>query len=205
MAHKIFTIKNEKLVIHDELILADKYVRKIIEQTESTTKFKGGGTRAAEELAFVYYVADFNSPFNRHGYEEADAVREAKKKIGLPFSWKPSKAVYEAIDAYRSHQSNVSTDTILELLKTFRLHKSVIAKVRASLSAAIKTEKLSKSEAAEITGLIGYILELAKEIPKTVRDLKKAIRELETEDELDREQIRGTEENVPESADPDMA
>jgi len=205
MAHKIFIIKEGGLKIADELILANKWVKKIIEQNyDEPTKFKGGGNRAIQELSFVYYMADYNSPLNRHGYDTAEAITKAKEKLGLPLTWKPNEIVNNAIDEYREHQSNVSTDTILELLKAFRLYKDVVSKVRASLAASLKVDKLSKSEATSMTNEIGYLIELSKELPKVTRDLKKAIRELESEDSVDMDKIRGTDEAVPRSADPEL-
>ena len=204
MPHKIFTIKEGKLLINDELMLGNKKVREVLEQSNTSTKFNSGGTRAIQELMFIYYVADFDSPFVRNGYPESEAFMKAKEKIGLPLTWAPNKILTEAIEEYREHQSSVSRDTIIELLKAFRLHKEIVTKVTASLRDSLRASKITRSEASEATNMIGYLMELSKELPKTVRDLKKAIKELETEDSIEHDLLRGTDEAVPESADPTL-
>jgi len=58
--------------------------------------------QATKELAFVYFYAKFDSPYE--AYEEYDRVLKVKKAVGLEEKWKIDKDIQEAIDYFKEVQ-----------------------------------------------------------------------------------------------------
>lgn len=57
---------------------------------------------AAKELAFIYFYAKFDSPYE--AYEEYDRALKIKKAVGLEEKWKVDKDIQEAIDYFKEIQ-----------------------------------------------------------------------------------------------------
>lgn len=196
---KIFTIKEGDIVIHREVILTFPNFKKIL--TRDKDRFK---KKAFKEFCYIYHRADSHSQPNRAGYNKEEAHEYAVDKSGLDKSYRPDILVSKAIGDYRGEQGSVARDTIIELLKTFRFYKDVIVKVRATLESMLKVDKLSHDAAVDILNLIKLAIAEGKEIPIIAKELRKAITELEIDEgQHDVELVRGTEEAVPMSADPD--
>ena len=62
---------------------------------------------AIKEIAFVYWYAKFDSPYDQ--YEEPEKTKQITKSVGLE-DWKPDKDIYEAIDFFKGLQRTKSMD-----------------------------------------------------------------------------------------------
>lgn len=195
---KIFTIKDGDVIIHREIILTIPSFKKIL--TRDKDRFK---KKAFKEFCYIYHRADHHSLPNRAGYTKEEAHTYAVDKSGLDKGFRPDIQVNIAIKDYRDEQGSAGRDAIVELLKTFRYYKVAITKVRNTLQSILDKDKLSYDEAVNVLNLIKLSIVEGKEIPILIRDLRKAVTELEVDEGAhDVDLIRGTESTVPMSADP---
>ncbi len=199
---KLFTIVNGDIVINKIELLAIPTFKYLLSRDKGIGKdhFK---KQAFNELLYIYYIADKKSLPNTKGYNDKDTADYAIHICNFGVGWKPDDVIIKAIDIYIKEQSTISTDTINELVKTFRFTGSVIKKVRASIEDLLNTEKLTKEQASEVLGLIEIIIKFGKDIPQLTRDLNTAISELYKDDDADIELLRGSKEPIPMSANPD--
>lgn len=200
MAKEIIVVKEGKVTVNSEIILAYESFNNIWKQTGASKKFVQGGERAIKELGYVGVIAGATSIPNANGYNEVEADEYAREKLGLPASWEPSDYVKAAIKDYRDETESIAGGTINELIKTFSLTKLVIKKTRASLQARLSQPSLTVDQAKEVMGLIQISIDNAAKIPKITRDLRDAMHEYSIdEDDGDDLRMRGTGELVPDS------
>ena len=112
MSFKLFDVTEGKLIVNRHEVLTVESFRTIL--TRTTNK-----DLAFLELAFVYFIADYDSPFNKQGKSTKDATKLAISKLGMPSNWRPDEVVHQAIKDYRDLNNNVAKDLIDELLKIF--------------------------------------------------------------------------------------
>lgn len=206
MARELIVVKEGKVTINNELILVYKSFNSIWKQDDTNKKYIVGGERAIKEIGYVGIIAGNTSVPNMNGYSEAEADEYARDKLGLPKTWQPSLHIQQAIIDYQDETASVAKDTINELLKTFRLTKLVIAKIRASLQARLTQASLTAEQAVEILNQLGLTIKYAAEVPKITRDLRDAIHEYNVEeDDEDDVRMRGTGEKVPDSMIPEKS
>jgi len=186
------------IIINRPVILTFPSFKKILTRDKDQRKVK-----AFRELAYVYHRADAHSLPNRSGYDAKESHTYAVSKSGLSEDFKPDIPIINAIRDYKDEEGNVAKDNIIELLKTFRYIGTVVKKVRKTLESMLDVPALSHDSAVQVLNLIKLLIAEAKEIPVITRELKKAITELEIDSgDHDVAKIRGTDEEVPGSADP---
>lgn len=194
----IFDYKAGMITINRSVILTFPSFKKILTRDKDQRK-----TKAFKEFAYIYHMADGHSLPNRSGYDPKESHTYAVAKSGLDKGFKPDIPIVNAIRDYKDEEGNVAKDNIIELLKTFRFIGVVVKKVRKTLEAMLDVPALSHDTAVQILNLIKLLIAEAKEIPVITRELKKAITELEIDSGVhDVAKIRGTDEEVPGSADP---
>lgn len=204
MSVKLFNVKEGVLVVNTPEILAVESFKDIIKRDKNvinnTTK-----TLAFKELAYVWFIADYDSPLNKQGKAIKDASKIAIDKVGLDSSWKPDAIIHKAIADYKDLNFNVAKEVIDELLKTFAYYGKVVGKVRKSIEVILDTNSgLTKTQAQEIVELMSTVMAISKGIPNEIKNLTIALTDLNTDATKEyRDQLRGTEETVPDSADPD--
>lgn len=64
--------------------------------------------RALKEIAYVYWFARFDTPFDN--YQDLDKILQIKKNVGLDEDWKPDKLIEDAIVFYREGQHTKSME-----------------------------------------------------------------------------------------------
>ena len=66
---------------------------------------------AVRELAFIYHLADYNSPYGQ--YIDNDVRMEAIAKDIMPSGWKPDTIVMEAVDKYKELKQTLYTHLLI--------------------------------------------------------------------------------------------
>lgn len=198
MSFKIFKFEDGTLTVDTIELLGIDSFRSIIKGNKTAKE------QTFKELMYVWLMADNDSPVNRQGKSGKEASEFAKAKAGLPKEWKPYPDIERAIVDYADANSSVAKDVISELLKTFGYYSKVVTKVRGHLENTINSSTaLNKVQAEEIVGLIKSIIAISKDIPNEIKNLNVALADLKlTENKADRDVLRGTDDIVPDSADP---
>ena len=194
----IFKINEDgKLVVNTIELLSYDSFREIIKRDKTKDL-------AHRELAYIWFMADPESPIFKKGLEGKEAHNFILSKISFPDRWKPDSVVLKGIEDYRDSKLSVVNEVIGELLKSFKYYGNIVKKVRGSITTIMDTNAgLTKTQAQEALDLISTLIEISRTIPKEVRALKDAIKELENDGTYaERTLLRGSDEEVPDSADP---
>lgn len=201
MKYELFSVnENGKLGIKlKELLTIDSF-KTIIERDTNKPKEK-----AFKELAYIWFMADYDSPCFLKGLQGKRADEFSKDKVALPKSWKADEVVLKGIRDYKDCQSDVVDDLVAEILTSFSYYQRIVVKVRKSIENIMDSDAaITKDQAKDLTDLLSGTLSMAKSIPTEVSNLKRAVGELRRNDaNEDRDYLRGTDEVVPDSADPD--
>lgn len=207
MAIKIFTLDKDNNVTINKIEITTYPAFNKILRRDTGSKGDADGRKkiqAFKEFAYIYQFADVLSEPNRQGYDDVERIKYAKKHAGLDEDWKIDSTIAEAIDIYKSEQTDISTDIILELLKTFRLSKKVITRVRQSLEKKLLVDSFNNDVAVEVLGLIETSINFGRDIPTLTKELNKAITEVQFNIE-NAELMRGSKLPIPRSAMPENA
>lgn len=206
MSYKLFTIKDNNIVINKPEVLTIPAFTNILRRDKgSPGDFDGRKKyKAFKEFAYIYHMADVKSVPNANGFNKAKANKYAIEKSGLDKDYKPDKVVREAIAIYKEAQDTLPRRTIMELTKTYSFLQNVFIKVRTNIEDILTTDKLTKDQTIEVLDLINVLIQQGEKLPTLTEKLTSAIGQLERADEKNNNTImRGTDEPVPQSADPD--
>jgi hypothetical protein len=134
--------------------------KKIWDRDKSKTK-----DRAKNELAYIYYLCDYKSPyFNTSNLEER---HEEIKKAIFASTWEPDNVITEAVDFYRERQRTFSLVLLEDAIGAM-----------ARLSSYIRTINFDENEINGKTGEvrpkhdIKKFADTMKGIPATLKALK---------------------------------
>lgn len=206
MGYKLFNFNKGVIEIDKIEILTVPEFKEILRRDKGSEGDSDGRKKykAFKEFAYIYHMGDPRSKPNVDGFNDIQAHDYSIMMAGLDSKYKPDNIVISAVRIYEEANSDPATESIQELLKTYAFVKTIFKKVRRSIEDIVKNDKLSKEQAAEVLGLINTLIQQGREIPELTRDLRKAIKELESADTNDNlEVMRGNKLRVPSSADPD--
>lgn len=158
---KIFNFKNFQVIVDPEVLTIPEFFT-IWDKDKTKDK-----TKAFKELAYVYHMADFNSPYSNLSEEKK------KQRVGNDImkneKYNPPSYVLEAITKYKElsitpkerllmsakrkidqvaeymDNSNVSDETLTNILKIFKDLQPIVANFD-NLEEAVRKEKLNKTE-----------------------------------------------------------
>lgn len=158
---KLLTMKKWQLTVSEEAWGLAPF-RKILEKDKSKEK-----ENAIKDMTFIWFYADIRSDYLNMSPEIREA--EIKKDIGLPANWTMSKEVKEAIEFYNKDATALQ-----------RLYRQTLASVQAigdylENAAALLAERDNNgrpvNDIAKITGAV-------QKVPKMMRDVKEAYKEV---------------------------
>jgi len=108
---KLFSIKNNSVNFSPEALLIPEF-RVLWDRDKFTGRMK---VSATEELAYVFFMTDYQSPYMVYPEEERKVIVKKEQVLSRP-RWKPDAAVILAIEKYEKLQQTPS----LRLLKAVR-------------------------------------------------------------------------------------
>ena len=205
-ASKIFKIvDNEVTIVSIDAALRgsinEVWKRKNASISDPTGKKKEYNFR---ELIYIYLIADYESYPNSKGYSDTDAHKYALEVTGLPNTWIPDTIVKRAIEEYKDLQADVLKEEINEILKTFRNNTVIVKKISSAITKELNKSTLTKDEIKELIGLQGLLIQMSSDIPKQQAILSTTLEAIRNRGKADEyEFLRGSDEVVPASADPD--
>jgi hypothetical protein len=197
MSLSLFKLVDGNLVVNTIELLGIDSFRSIIKDNKTAKE------HTFRELMYVWLLADNKSPINKLGKSGKEAVQMAIEKAGLSNDWKPSSSVKQALVDYKDFNSNIAEDVVSELLKVFGYYTKVVGKVRKSIENLLEGEALNKTQTIELVELMTTVITISKSIPHEVRNLNEALVEFQkNETKAEYDIMRGSDEEVPDSADP---
>ena len=147
-----------------------KPFKKLWDRDKSKTK-----ETATNEFAFLYFYCDPRSDY-QYIVDDEDRMKAVKEGIGIPESWKPDKAMQDAIALYKSFEAPSS------------------ALLRAALEGVEKVQRLLKDFEPDDTKSLKEYLTAMKLIPEVASMIKEA--EKAINDEMEYGEARGAMEKA---------
>ena len=200
---KIFKVdESGQLAVNTPELLTVNSFRGIIKRDKAaTTSTK---LLAFKELAYVWWMSDYDSPVVKQGKSTKDGHKFAVVKIGLDADWVADDLVKQAITDYKECQYSVPKEVISELIKAFKNYGTIVNKIRKSLDTLVATnDTLSRDKAKEALELTSLLIDISKSIPREIKNLKEAMTDLDKEERYDNaERLRGSDDVIPDSANP---
>ena len=118
---------------------------------------------AMKEIAFVYWYAKFDSPYDQ--YEDPEKTKQIAKSVGLELDWKVDKEIKDAIDFFKD----------LQRTKSMEYLESVEYAVK-SMSAYLRSTDISETiESGPRKGELVHDLNKFKALAKDMPDMLEAI------------------------------
>jgi hypothetical protein len=141
---------------------------KMLKRDKSTEK-----QRALKEALFVYFWCDIRS--NYIHMSEEDKLSEIKKDIGLPATWKKDAIVDECIELYTRVSSSVIEQLYIQSLKSAQAIGDYLENAAVLLA--------ERDNNGRPVNDISKITNANEKIPKLMRNLKEAYKEVVKERE----------------------
>ncbi len=159
-----------KITIHPEALMVKEY-KAIWDRDKSKGKKK-----ALKEISFIYYNADYKSPFSK--YDDETKNKEIRKTLGLEEGWEPDSKIKAAIDRYNELQKTPSLDFLESVREALNRLKKFYREVDF-----FATDKNGKP-IYDVKKLTGAIKD-SKGLLDNINDLEEKVKqELETEGRL---------------------
>lgn len=165
---KLLNLKNYQVEVTDEALLC-KPIRDLLTKDTSPTK-----ENFFTQCSIIYFMADPRSSYN-YIVDEKERFEEIKKQEGLPKTYKITKELQTAIDAYKK---SVQTTSSL-LLEDARMAVDKVRKFLRDVDLAAIDERTGKPiyTINTVTSALKMIPQLAKDITETERLVTKELEE----------------------------
>jgi hypothetical protein len=147
---------------------------------------------AMRELAYVYFMCDFEAYPVQHGLNEKEAHKYAVKNSPLDKEYQPDDIVLAFMKQYEAEHLTPTKRTIKTLIRVFTLNEKLVEKIEANLNASLDLPVLNSAQIAELLGYQKQLMSIAVDVPKTVKELRNAMSLLEEEEKI-QQVIRGGE------------
>lgn len=174
---KLFEMKNWELTISEEAYGITPF-KKILERDKSKEKEK-----AMKEMLFIYFYSDVKSDY-QYITNKKDKAEEIKKDIGLPKSWKIDKVIENAIELYVKRSQTIIEKLYVQSMKSASEIGNYLENTKALLEERDKMER-------PVTD-INKISQSVQRVPKLMRDLKEAYKEVIKEKEDNENKQKGS-------------
>lgn len=155
---------------------------------------------AFREFAYIYYRCDFEAYPAQHGLTEKEAHTYAIKHSGLAKDYVPDEVVLAAMKQYENEHLSPAKNAIKTLIRVFALNEKLIEKIEINLTTSLELPVLTAPQISELLAYQKQLIEIATNVPATVKKLREAMNLLEEEEKV-QQVIRGG-EYKPDSMDP---
>lgn len=164
---KLLNLKNYQVEVTDEALLC-KPIRDLLVKDTSPTK-----ENFFTQCSIIYFMADPRSSYN-YIVDEKERFEEIKKQEGLPKTYKITKELQTAIDAYKK---SVQTTSSL-LLEDARMAVDKVRKFLREVDLTLLDDKGKPVYTINtVTSALKMIPQLAKDITETERLVTKELEE----------------------------
>lgn len=164
---KLLNLKNYQIEVSDEALLC-KPIRDLLTKDTSPTK-----ENFFTQCSIIYFMADPRSSYN-YIVDEKERFEEIKKQEGLAKTYKITKELQTAIDAYKK---SVQTTSSL-LLEDARMAVDKVRKFLREVDLTLLDDKGKPVYTINtVTSALKMIPQLAKDITETERLVTKELEE----------------------------
>jgi len=168
----VFKEEQGKLVIDPEVKFILEF-RKLIGRDKDRQK-----RNAMKELAFIFYVVDFKSPYSV--YDEVEKIKRSIKTCGFDDTWKPDKPVKDAMRVYDELQDTPAIQslrtirsTLFTSLKAVRFVQDYLDRIIETMNSTTDEDDLENPTDPEgLIKTVNELLKLSDKLPSTIATLE---------------------------------
>jgi len=148
---------------------------------------------AFKEFTYVYFRCDFEAYPAQHGLNEKETHDYAAKQAGLGKDYQPDELVIAFIKQYEKEHLTASKQAIKSLIRIFALNEKIVEKIEQNLTESLKLPILQPGMITELLTYQKQLIDIATNVPATVKKLREAMNTLEEEEKM-KQVARGGEE-----------
>ena len=165
----VFKEENHRIIIDPEVKFIPAFAKLIARDKDRQKR------NAQKELAYVYYVCDFLSPYNIYDSEERDI--RSQRACNFKDGWKKDVVIKKAIEQYQELQKTPAIQSLESIRESLFTALKAVKFVRAQLNAQIEffTQESDPDVEVDTENLIktvNELLKLADKIPNSISTLE---------------------------------
>lgn len=187
---KFFEIVNNNLVfLRDEALMVKEF-KALWQRTKIMEGDHDGRKKRLNQLEFIYVqkMSDVLLGSNIYaGFTDREKDAKIREDIGMPKGWNPDSVVRVAIEKWVEVQATYSPSVYIlkNMLQGLMLSGSAIETINKQLQSLIHTNDslisdnmsvedvvLATENSKSIVALIGEVLKLGKDVPKTINEIQ---------------------------------
>ncbi len=149
----------------------------------------GDKTRARQELAYVYFLTDYRSPYLKEPDDERR--RKVKRDLRLPAGWEPDGDIEFAILRYREMQETPTLRALLSITGTLSTADRMIGVLRNQIEKGLDDKNLDPLKIEQLVKQVGDVLKLAASMPNTVKTIGELTESVKKEQSNNTTKLRG--------------
>jgi hypothetical protein len=187
---KFFEVVNNNLVFLRDEVLMIKEFKAVWARNKIMEGDHDGRKKRLNQLEFMYIqkMADVLLGSNIYaGFSDKDKDAKIREDLGMPKGWNPDDTVRAAIVKWSQIQATYSPSVYIlkNMLQGLMLSGSAIETINKQLNSLIETNNnmisdnmtvedvvLATENSRAIVALIGDVLKLGKDVPKTISELQ---------------------------------
>lgn len=159
---QLFKEIDHQVVIDPELRLIPEFA-KVIRRDKSRSKLN-----AIKELAYVYFVYDYKSPYAIYPEDERKVRVGIDQKLGD--NYEPDEVVSAAIEAYKRYNVTPAVATLVSVREGLLTSSKLIDAMRKRIDAA-----LSNPDDSDIEPIVEHVvklLDISQKLPKSIDSIE---------------------------------
>jgi len=175
-------------------VIIDPEIRIIPEFKKLITRDKDRQKRTAfAELAYVYFMLDYKSPYGL--YPEHERSKRVRVEVALPEEWKPDKAVVAALRKYDKMQETPALKTLIAVKDSLITSSNVISALRDRIERSLIEDESDDPDAepldlSKLMGDVERLIKLSDLLPKSIKSMQNLEQEVKKEQSNERK-IKG--------------
>jgi hypothetical protein len=203
---RLFNLEGNKVTLARAEIGLYKEFNAILRRDRGSEKDADGRKKyhALREFHYIYLVGDNESNLIKKGLTGKELKEHAKLEAGLEDAWKEDDLITAAIEKYKELNFDITKELITELLILFRGTYKRVSNLRKALYTLMDNPVKTRSEIEQLAQMEEKLFDIAAKTPDKIKALQRALKELETLDMSEEDELRGG-GLVPESAQPGKA
>ena len=150
---------------------------------------------AKKELAYIYYVTDFMSPYSIYDEEEREV--RAQKACGFSDGWRKDAIIKHAIHQYEELQQTPAIkslktirETLFSALNAVKYVRTYLDRTIAHLTSEADDEDGPEMDTESLIKTVNELLKLADKLPTTIATLEQ-VEEKVKKEQTNKRRIKG--------------
>lgn len=206
---KLFRVVDNKIELDKDEVRMYLPLAKLMARDKGSPGDNTGSKKlyAFKEFKYLYFVCDSEAYPRKKGLSPLETHNYAVEQAELPETYRPDMIMQGAMDFYIDASSSAAQDYITELLATIRNSTKIIQFIRTKITKTLDSldKEFDDKKIAEIYQLQRDLMNMASDVPKTVKALTDAYENLKKEESKQDGEVLYGGGAIPDSADPDKS